>query len=94
MSEFEVGDEQREAAVAYLRDEHTRGAFDFIELERRTTAANQARTVAELLAATAPAQEVGHPSAKPVARNNTLALVGGVAVAVLLILVVLSRLGG
>jgi hypothetical protein len=93
MSEFEVEEQQRDAAVAYLRDEHARGAFDVVELERRTAAATRARTVAELLAATAPAPEVSQSSARPIARTNTLALVGGIAVAVVLILLVLSRLG-
>jgi hypothetical protein len=80
--------------VAYLRDEHARGAFDLVELGRRTEAVTSARTVAELLAATAPEPATGHPTPRPVrTRTNTLALVAGIAFAILVALVVLGRLG-
>ena len=92
MEEFEVDDQQREAALAHLRDEHARGAFDQAELDRRTTEVRLARTVAQLLAATAdpsiaelsPPSEIGHQS--------PVALLAGMLVAVVLGLVVLAKL--
>ena len=93
MHEFELEDQQREAAVAYLRDEHARGAFDAAELERRTSAAQQARTVAELLAATAPVAPLDSgSSASPVAKPNSVALIAGIAVAIVLLLVAVNQL--
>ncbi len=93
MDEFEVEDQQREAALAYLRDEHARGAFDVAELERRTSDAQQARTVAELLAATATVPPIGTgPSPTAVAKPNSLALIAGIGVAILLLLVLVTRL--
>ena len=53
MEEYQLEDEQRERAVAYLEQEHARGVFDDAELARRTTEVRSARTVAQLLAATA-----------------------------------------
>ena len=53
MEEYQLEDEQRGRAVAYLEQEHARGVFDDAELARRTTEVRSARTVAQLLAATA-----------------------------------------
>jgi CHASE3 domain sensor protein len=92
VEEFEVDDQQREAALAHLRAEHARGAFDQAELERRTTEVQQASTVAQLLAATADPSiaRLSPPSA--VAHQSRVALLAGILVAVVLGLVVLSRL--
>lgn len=91
MEEFEVDDHQREAALAHLRDEHARGAFDQAELERRAADVRQARTVAQLLAATADPSiaELSPPSV--VAHQSRVALLAGVLVAVVLGLVILAK---
>lgn len=92
MEDYEVGDQQREAALAHLRDEHARGAFDQAELDRRTTEVQLARTVSQLLAATAdPAiDELSPPSV--VAHQSRVALFAGLLVAAVLGLVVLAKL--
>jgi len=89
MDEFPVDDEQREAALAHLDAEHARGAFDAAELERRTADARAARTVADLLAATADPGIARLPGPSPDAHRNGLALVAGVAVAVVLLVLAL-----
>lgn len=91
MDEFEVEEPQREAALAHLRDEHARGAFDQAELERRTTEVRQARTVAQLLAATADPSiaELSPPS--EVAHQSRVALLAGLLVAFVLVLVLLAK---
>lgn len=90
MEEFEVDDQQREAALAHLRDEHAHGAFDQAELDRRTTEVRLARTVAQLLAATADPSiaELSPPSV----HQSRVALLAGILVAVVLGLVVLAKL--
>lgn len=92
MDEFPVDDRQRDAAVAHLTAEHARGAFDVVELHRRTAAVQASATVAQLLAATADpsATEVSGPS--PAAQQNRLAIGAGIVVAVILALAVLSQL--
>ena len=92
MEEFEVDDQQREAALAHLRDEHARGAFDQAELDRRTTEVRLARTVAQLLAATADPSiaELSRPS--EIVHQSRVALLAGMLVAVVLGLVVLAKL--
>jgi hypothetical protein len=92
VEEFEVDDRQREAALAHLRDEHARGVLDQTELDRRTTEVRLARTVAQLLAATADPSigELSPPSA--IAHQSRLALLAGMLVAVVIGLVVLAKL--
>jgi Domain of unknown function (DUF1707) len=92
MEEFPVDDEQREAALAHLDAEHAHGAFDAAELQRRTTDVRAARTVAQLLAATAdPAvAELAAPPS-PAAQQYRLALVAGIPVAVVLALLMLVK---
>ncbi len=92
-AEFLVDDQQREAAVTHLQGEHARGSFDHAELARRTAAAREARTVSELLAATAEPTATTPPSQRPRVRTSVLALLAGLAVAVVLALLLLSRLG-
>jgi hypothetical protein len=72
-------------------DAIARGAFDQAELERRTAEVRQARTVAQLLAATADPSiaELSPPSA--VAHQSRVALLAGVLVAVVLALVILAK---
>lgn len=93
MEEYPVDDQQREAAVAHLAEEHARGAFDLAELERRTTGARSARTVAELLAATADPADTSPTTRPATAPANRVALLTGIGVAVVLVLVILSHLG-
>lgn len=92
MEEYEVDDRHRGAALAYLRDEHARGAFDQAELDRRTTEVERAHTVAQLLAATADPSidELSPPSV--VAHQSRVALFAGLLVAVVLGLVMLAKL--
>jgi len=92
VEEFEVDDQQRAAALAHLRDEHARGAFDQAELDRRTTEVQLSRTVAQLLAATADPSiaELSPPSV--IAHQSRVALLAGMLVAVVLGLVVLAKL--
>ena len=92
VEEYEVDDQHREAALAHLRDEHARGAFDQAELDRRTTEVQQAHTVAQLLAATADASidELRPPSV--VAHQSGVALFAGLLVALVLGLVMLAKL--
>jgi hypothetical protein len=92
MEEFLVDDDQREAAVVHLESEHARGAFDSAELERRTTNARAARTVAELLAATADPTATSLSAPSSTGHRNRMALVAGLAVAVVLLLVVVANL--
>lgn len=93
MDEFAVDDQQREAAVGHLNAEHARGAFDRAELERRTAAVRSARTVSELLAATAEPTAAAPTSQRPAVRTSVLALLAGLAVAVALAVLVFTRLG-
>jgi hypothetical protein len=92
MDEFLIDEDQREAALAHLGQEHARGALDSSELERRTTGVRTARTVAELLAATADPPEAIPASRQPAVRTGVVALVAGLAVAVLLAAIIFSRL--
>ena len=92
MDEFLIDEEQREAALAHLGQEHARGALDSLELERRTTGVQTARTVAELLAATADPPVATPASRQPVVRTSVVALIAGLAVAFLLVAIVSSRL--
>jgi hypothetical protein len=92
VEDFEVDDHQREAALAHLRDEHTRGVLDQAELECRTAEVERAHTVAQLLSATADPSisELRPPS--EVAHQSRVALLAGVLVAVVLGLVLLAKL--
>jgi hypothetical protein len=89
MDEFPVEDEQREAAVAHLASEHARGALSVDELARRTADARAARTVAELLAATADPAVSELP--EPATNHNRVALLAGILLAVVVGLLVLSK---
>ncbi len=90
MEEYQLEDEQRERAVAYLEQEHARGVFDDAELARRTTEVRSARTVAQLLAATAdPAVAALEPTSRAVPTNRS-ALVAGLLVAVLVVVLLVS----
>jgi hypothetical protein len=78
--------------VVHLESEHARGALDRAELERRTADVRAARTVAELLAATADPSVAGLPAPSTNGHRNRMALVAGVAVAVVLLLLVVANL--
>ncbi len=92
MDEYQLEDEQRERAVAYLEQEHARGVFDDVELARRTAEVRSARTVAQLLAATAdPAVQALEPTPRATPTNR-YALLAGLLLAVVVLLVAASRL--
>ncbi len=92
MDEYQLEDEQRERAVAYLEQEHARGVFDDAELARRTAEVRSARTVAQLLAATAdPAVRPSSPRPRATPTNR-YALLAGLLLAVVVLLVAASRL--
>jgi DUF1707 SHOCT-like domain len=89
MEEYQLEDEQRERAVAYLEQEHARGALDEVELTRRTAEVRSARTVAQLLAATAdPAVQALEPKPRAVPGNRSALLVGLLVAALVLLLLV------
>jgi hypothetical protein len=90
MEEYQLEDEQRDRAVAYLEQEHARGVLDDAELARRTTDVRSARTVAQLLAATAdPAVQALEPQPRAVPGNRS-ALIAGLLVAALVVLLVVA----
>jgi hypothetical protein len=91
MDEFPVDDQQREAAVKHLTAEHARGAFDSVELQRRTAEVRASRTVAQLLAATTDPSVSAVTTPSPAVQQNRLALGAGLVVAFVLVLVVLSQ---
>jgi hypothetical protein len=88
MDEFPVEDEQREAALAHLASEHAHGALDAAELDRRTTDVRAARTVAELLTATADPAIARLSAPSPDTHRNGVALVIGMVAAVVLLVLV------
>lgn len=92
MDEFPVDDQQREAAVEHLATEHARGAFDAVELQRRTAEVRASRTVAQLLAATSDPAAAAVTTPSPAVQQNRMALGAGLVVALVLVLVVLSQL--